>query len=130
MRGYLSTFVTLFLSIFRAAALVSQRPFYLPPRSSTTLMAGKVEIATTTYSTEDLDFILSEYTSTQLLKRTQLFGGYSGSNYRVYLDDGSVFILKITNGYLAEHVKLMCQTNNHLGEAGYYKDCCLPIPRR
>ena len=93
-------------------------------------MAGKIEIATTTHSIEDLAFILSEYTSAQFLKWTQLFGGYSGSNYHVYLDDGSAFVLKITNGYLAEHAELMCQTANHFGEVGYYKDCCLPIPRR
>eukprot|EP00592_Proboscia_alata_P010118 CAMPEP_0194362194 /NCGR_PEP_ID=MMETSP0174-20130528/9902_1 /TAXON_ID=216777 /ORGANISM="Proboscia alata, Strain PI-D3" /LENGTH=416 /DNA_ID=CAMNT_0039134897 /DNA_START=44 /DNA_END=1294 /DNA_ORIENTATION=+ len=93
-------------------------------------MAGKVEIATTTHSTEEVASILSEYTSARLLKRTQLFGGYSGSNYRVDLDDGSAFVLKITNGYSAEHAELMCQTANHLSEAGYYKDCCLPIPRR
>lgn len=89
-------------------------------------MAAKIQIATTAHSPEEVASILSEYTSATLLERTQLFGGYSGSNYRVDLDDGCTFVLKITNGYSAEHAELMCRTAHHLGEVGY-KDCCLPI---
>lgn len=92
-------------------------------------MAAKLEIATTTHSTDEIASIVSDFTSIPLLKRTQLFGGYSGSNYRVDFVDGSTFVLKITNGYSAEHAELMCRTAYHLGEAGY-KDCCLPIPKR
>lgn len=94
-------------------------------------MAAKLEIATTTHSTDEVAMILSDFTSSSdpLLKRTQLFGGYSGSNYRVDLAGGATFVLKITNGYSAEHAELMCRTAFYLGEMGY-KDCCLPIPKR
>jgi hypothetical protein len=53
-------------------------------------MAAKLEIATTTHSTDEIASIVSDFTSAPLLKRTQLFGGYSGSNYRVDFVDGSV----------------------------------------
>jgi Ser/Thr protein kinase RdoA (MazF antagonist) len=94
-------------------------------------MAAKLEIATTTHSTDEVAIIVSDFISTSvpLRKQTQLFGGYSGSNYRVDLADGSTFVLKITNGYSAEHAELMCRTVYYLGETGY-KDCCLPIPKR
>jgi Ser/Thr protein kinase RdoA (MazF antagonist) len=91
-------------------------------------MAAKLEIATTAHSFEEVAFILSDYTLLRLVQRKQLFGGYSGSNYLVELDDGSIFVLKVSNGYSAEHAELMCRTASHLGKAGY-KDCCLPISR-
>jgi Ser/Thr protein kinase RdoA (MazF antagonist) len=89
-------------------------------------MAPKLEIATTSHSLEELAPIVSDYTSSRLLERKQLFGGYSGSNYRVDLEDGSTFVLKVTNGYTAEHAELMCRTAYHLGRNDY---CCLPITR-
>lgn len=91
-------------------------------------MAPKLEIASTTHSLEELAPIVSEYSSSRLVERKQLFGGYSGSNYRVDLEDGSTYVLKITNGYTAQHAELMCLTAFHLGKNGY-RDCCLPIRR-
>jgi Ser/Thr protein kinase RdoA (MazF antagonist) len=92
-------------------------------------MAAKLEIATTAHSTDEVASIVSDFTSVPLLKQTQLFGGYSGSNYRVDLVEGSTFVLKVTDGYSAEHAELMCRTAYYLGQTGY-KDCCLPIPKR
>lgn len=92
-------------------------------------MGPKLEIALTTHSLDELALIVSEYSSSRLLERKQLFGGYSGSNYRVDLEDGTTLVLKITNGYTAEHAELMCRTAHRLGTSGY-SDCCLPIKRR
>jgi len=67
-------------------------------------MAAKLEIATKIqHSFEDVAATLP--VTLRLLNHNYLIGGYSGSNDRVELDDGLVAVLKITNGYSAEHAE-------------------------
>ena len=99
-------------------------------------MAPKLEIASTSHSKEELAPIVAEFfppsassKNTNLLVNSQhLFGGYSGSNYRVDVNDGSTFCLKITNGYSAEHAELMCRTAHLLAKHGF-QECCMPVPK-
>lgn len=95
------------------------------------MTTAKLQIASSTHSTDELSSILVEYTPAPLIAQKQLFGGYSGSSYLVHLQDDnqSTFVLKVSNGYSPEGAEFMCRTAHHLGVVGY-KDCCLPIPKR
>ena len=91
-------------------------------------MSAKLQISNSTHSASELATILADYTSIALASHRQLYGGYSGSSYQVDLEDGTKYVLKVSNGYTADHAEFMCRTTYHLSLAGY-KLCCLPIPK-
>ena len=91
-------------------------------------MAAKLQIASFTHTEEELAAILADYTAVPLVRHAQLFGGYSGCSYRVELEDGMRFVVKVSNGYSFDDTEFMCRTARHLAEVGY-EECCLPIPK-
>lgn len=92
-------------------------------------MAPKLEIATATHSTAELAPIVAEYFGDKILVRSrQLFGGYSGCNYQIHLDDDSKYCLKISNGYKPQETELLCRTAHLLSTHGF-QECCLPISK-
>ena len=98
---------------------------------SNTMVTAKLEIATgATHSEETIALIVFDFfpDDIELVDFKYLFGGYSGSNYMVKLKDDSTYVLKITNGYSANHAELMCRTTSYL-ETNGYKGCCFPIPK-
>ena len=92
------------------------------------IMGPKLEIALTTHSTSELQPIVQEFFASQLVESQQLFGGYSGSNYRIVLHDGRQFCLKIANGCSPQQSELMCRTAYTLEQAGF-RECCLPLTK-
>mmetsp|Transcript_20507 Transcript_20507/g.46547 ORF Transcript_20507/g.46547 Transcript_20507/m.46547 type:complete len:128 (-) Transcript_20507:135-518(-) len=90
--------------------------------------SGKLRIATSTHTSEELASILEDYTAVGLASSKQLFGGYSASTYLLTLQDESKLVLKVCNGYTVENAESMCQTAAYLESVGY-KDCCFPLPK-
>ena len=94
---------------------------------------GKLEIAATgtIHSKEAIQSIVKDFfgDDVKMTDREYLFGGYSGSNYKVTFEDGSYYVLKITNGYSPDEAELMCRTVYHLETSGF-DGCCRPIPKK
>lgn len=93
-------------------------------------MGPKLEIATSTHSTSDLAPIVAEFSPSLLVDSRKLFGGYSCSNYRVDLEDGSTYCLKIADNYTAQQAELMCRTVHLLATKGGFNECCLPVSKQ
>ena len=104
-------------------------------------MSEKAEIVVTSHTTEELKPLLNEFLppEARILATTQLFGGYSGSNYVVDVrlpapaaaalgtsrTGGPVvqYVLKIMNNYTPETVNDVATLQQYLHAAGYTKGC-------
>lgn len=92
------------------------------------MATAKIEIEGVTHSRDELATILRHYSTATLKQYKKLYGGYSGSNYLIELDDNSIYVLKIAHGYSKKHAEKMCRTGNHVNKGGF-SECCLPIPK-
>jgi hypothetical protein len=107
-------------------------------------MGPKLEIAITSHTTTELQAIVADYFDPHdvaLVDSQQLFGGYSGSNYRITVQPNvkegqtqpqqqqpQLYCLKITNGCTAHDSELMCRTAAVLEQSHKFHQCCFPIP--
>ena len=99
------------------------------------MSSAKLQIASSSHSTEELASILTDYATANIRSSKQLFGGYSGSSYLVEINtpagaDGKAtrYVLKVSNGYTYDDAEFMCRTARYLGAVGYL-ECCLPMPK-
>lgn len=99
------------------------------------MASAKLQIASSSHSTEELASILLDFATAKIKSSKQLFGGYSGSSYAVELNapagaDGKAtrYVLKVSNGYTYDDAEFMCRTARFLSAVGYL-ECCLPIPK-
>ena len=103
-------------------------------------MSEKAEIVVTSHTTEELKPLLNEFLppEARILATTQLFGGYSGSNYVVDVQLPAAattatvgttstkkvqYVLKIMNNYTRETVNDVATLQQYLHAAGYTKGC-------
>eukprot|EP00308_Calcidiscus_leptoporus_P021935 CAMPEP_0119357268 /NCGR_PEP_ID=MMETSP1334-20130426/5689_1 /TAXON_ID=127549 /ORGANISM="Calcidiscus leptoporus, Strain RCC1130" /LENGTH=352 /DNA_ID=CAMNT_0007371471 /DNA_START=39 /DNA_END=1097 /DNA_ORIENTATION=- len=90
---------------------------------------AKAEVAVQHHSAEELAQVLSFYDFTHPLKaHTRLYGGYSGSNYRVEDTDGRVFVLKLCHSYSDEDVEAVASLMAHVRAQGVHC-ACAALPR-
>ncbi|KAL1515498.1 hypothetical protein AB1Y20_002121 [Prymnesium parvum] len=92
---------------------------------------AKADVAISAHSDEEISRMLSAFEfALPLASATRLYGGYSGSNYRVQAADGAVAVLKVCNSYSAEEVEAQARVSAHLRRHGYAKACAaLPCMR-
>jgi Ser/Thr protein kinase RdoA (MazF antagonist) len=94
-------------------------------------MSAKINIASSTHSTEELAAIVLDYTTIAIFSTKQLFGGYSGSSYLITLNTNvfpTQYVLKVSNGYSFNDAEFMCRTAAYLGTVRY-RECCLPVAK-
>ena len=89
----------------------------------------KPAIKRSTISTPALERLLSQYGLARKLgvEPTPLAGGFSGTNYKVLLADGSKVCLKICHGYDRNFVESQAKVQDHLASSGFRK-ACFAIP--
>ena len=91
-------------------------------------MTAKAAVSKGVHSTSELADLLSEWFVSPLRAHKRLFGGYSGSTYRVELTDGTVAVLKICHGYSREDVEAQARIMAHLRANGF-EGACFALPR-
>ena len=89
----------------------------------------KAAVAAHMYGEAELAELLSEWFDSQMRTHKRLFGGYSGSTYRVEIADGTVAVLKICHGYSREDVEAQARIMAHLRANGF-EGACFALPRR
>lgn len=88
----------------------------------------KAEVAAFTHDMEEISGLCEQWgLKLPLRSHKRLFGGYSGSNYRVEAADGSVAVLKICHGYDRAEVEAQARIMAHL-RAGGFDGACLALP--
>ena len=99
------------------------------------MASAKLQIASSSHSTEELASILADFATVNIKSSKQLFGGYSGSSYAVEINtppgaDGKAtrYVLKVSNGYTYDDAEFMCRTARHLSAVGYL-EFCFPISK-
>ena len=79
------------------------------------------------HSTEELAALLSDFDYLEdgesLASHELLFGGFSGSNYKLVTSTDRAVVLKICNGYDFAHVAGLTKVMSHLWERGFHGMC-------
>ncbi len=90
---------------------------------------SKEEIAVATHSGAELEGMLRQFGfALPLHGHSRLFGGYSGSNYRVEADDGALAVLKVCHGYAEPDVDAQARVMAH-ARANGFAGACTALPR-
>jgi hypothetical protein len=88
----------------------------------------KADVAAFTHDVEEISGLCEQWgLPLPLHSHKRLFGGYSGSNYRVEAADGSVAVLKICHGYSSAEVEAQARIMAHL-RAGGFDGACSALP--
>jgi len=91
---------------------------------------AKAEVAAFTHDPAEISALCAHWgLALPLRSHKRLFGGYSGSNYRVEAADGALAVLKLCHGYEAADVEDQARIMAHVRSGGFEGACvAMPLP--